>query len=57
MALQRTRTFVLLLTFVWLICQLANDTNRLKWLMRAFILGTAILIANLYLLRALRAYL
>ena len=47
--LERAQTYVLLLTFVWLVCQLADNPKRLKSLMRAFVLGMVILLANMYL--------
>jgi len=49
MPLQRAATYVLLLTFVWLICELADDPKRLKSLMRACVLGTAMIVVNTYL--------
>ncbi len=48
MALGRAQTYVLLLTLVWLICQFADTPKRLKWLMRAFVLGIALIVSNMY---------
>jgi O-antigen ligase len=48
MAEQRTLTYLQLLAFVWLICQVTDNPQRLKWLMRACVLGTAVMVANMY---------
>jgi len=48
-SVDRTITFVLLFTFVWLIWELADTPDRQKALMRAFVAGTTILVFNVYL--------
>ena len=47
-AIQRAGTYLLLLTFVWLILNLVNSPQRLKAIMLAFVLGTAMTVANMY---------
>jgi O-antigen ligase len=47
-ALDRAETYALLSTLVWLICQLADNPKRLKSLIRAFVLGIAMIVANMY---------
>jgi hypothetical protein len=49
MSKQRATTYVLLLALVWLICEFADDPKRLKALMRAFLLGTSMMVLNMYL--------
>ena len=41
--------FQLSAVIVWLVCQLADDAKSLKSLMRAFVLGTGLLVVNLFL--------
>ncbi len=45
----RAMTFVLLFTFVWLTWELADTSGRQRSIMRAFVIGTAILVFNVYL--------
>ena len=45
-ALLRAQQYVLLLTFVWLVCKFADNPKRLKWLIRACLLGTTMIIVN-----------
>ena len=47
-AIQRAGTYLLLLTFVWLILNLVDSPQRLKAIMLAFVLGTAMTVANMY---------
>ena len=49
MAMSRALSYAQLLTFVWLICQLADSPPRMKWRLRACVLGTAMTVANIYL--------
>ena len=48
-AVVRAGTYLQLLLFVWLMCELADKPQRLKSLMRAFVLGTSMMVVNLYL--------
>jgi O-antigen ligase len=45
----RSTTYALLFAFIWLTWEFADTPRRQKMLMRAFIIGTAILIFNVYL--------
>ncbi|MEI8372058.1 MAG: O-antigen ligase family protein [Planctomycetota bacterium] len=49
MALHRVHTYVLLLAFVWLISTQTDNPKRLKAIIRAFVLGTAVMVINQYL--------
>ncbi len=46
---ERATTYVLLFTFVWLIWEVADTPGRQRTLMRAFVVGTAVLVFNVYL--------
>lgn len=47
-ALSKASTYLLLLTFTWLICQLADTPKRLKSLLRACLVGIAMMVVNSY---------
>ncbi len=46
-----SQTFLLLLMFVWLIWQYADSLLRQQWLMRAFMLGTAVAMIDMFISR------
>jgi O-antigen ligase len=48
-ALSISQTYVLLLIFVWLVQELTDTPKRLNGLLRAFVLGNAIMVADVYL--------
>jgi O-antigen ligase len=47
--LSKAITYVLLFSLVWLTWELADTPARQKWIMRAIVFGTAVLIFNVYL--------
>jgi O-antigen ligase len=49
MPLRRAISYLLLLSFVWLIFSTVDNPKRLRSLMRACILGTSMMVANMYL--------
>ena len=48
-SLRRATTYLLLMTFVWLIYELVDNPKRLKALMRACMFGTTMMIFNMFL--------
>ncbi len=48
-AMEHSQTYVLLLTFAWLVCQFTDNPKRLKALMRAVVLGITMMVASTYL--------
>ncbi len=47
--LDRSMTYMLLMVFAWLIWQFADTPSRQQWLMRAYVFGTAVVLAAMFL--------